>query len=250
MRKDILDIHDFYERPLGQAAHGFIAANLAVAWGDAARLRVAGFGYATPYLEAFAAAERTLALAPDAQGVMAWPQGAMNRAGLVEENCWPLPDLSIDRLLIVHGLEEASDPRRLMREAWRVLAPEGRLIVIVAHRRGLWSVIDTTPFAAGRPYLRRQLNELLQGAMFRALNWQGALYFPPFGARFLLRAASAWEGAGAKLWPGLGGVLMVEAVKELLAPVGQVQRARVRALRPSVARPAAATREGVARDAP
>lgn len=250
MRKDVLDLHEFYERPLGAAARSFVAANLSVAWGDAARLRVAGFGYAAPYLEAFPAAERAIALAPDAQGVMAWPQGAKNRASLVEENCWPLPDLSIDRLLIVHGLEEASDPRRLMREAWRVLAPEGRLIVVVAHRRGLWSVIDTTPFAAGRPYLRRQLNELLQGAMFRALSWQGALYFPPFGARFLLRASSAWERAGAKLWPGLGGVLMVEAVKELLAPVGQVQRARVRALRPSVARPAAATREGNARSAP
>jgi SAM-dependent methyltransferase len=175
---------------------------------------------------------------------MAWPQGEKNRAGLVEENRWPLPDSSIDRLLIVHGLEEASDPRRLMREAWRVLAPEGRLIIVAAHRRGLWSVIDTTPFAAGRPYLRRQLDDLLQAAMFRALSWQGALYFPPFGARFLLRAASAWERAGAKLWPGLGGVLMVEAVKELLAPVGKVQRARVRTLRPSVARPAAAVRDG------
>jgi SAM-dependent methyltransferase len=201
----------------------------------------------------FGAAERTLALAPDAQGVIHWPQGAKNLAGLVEENRWPLPDASIDRLLIVHGLEEASDPRRLMREAWRVLAPDGRMIIVAAHRRGLWSVIDTTPFAAGRPYLRRQLNELLQSAMFRALNWQGALYFPPFGARFLLRASSAWERAGAKVWPGLGGVLMVEAVKELLAPVGQVQRARVRAFRPAAAKALPASYHGNARlaeDAP
>jgi SAM-dependent methyltransferase len=242
MRKDVLDIHEFYERPLGKAARGFIAANLAVAWGDAARLRIAGFGYALPYLGSFDGAERMLALAPDAQGVIHWPPGAKNLAGLVEENRWPLPDSSIDRLLIIHGLEEASDPRRLMREAWRVLAPEGRIIIVVAHRRGLWSAIDTTPFAAGRPYLKRQLNELLQNAMFRALNWQGALYFPPFGARFLLRAASAWERAGAKVWPGLGGVVMVEAVKELLAPVGQAQRARIRAFRPAAARPAPAAR--------
>ncbi len=242
MRTDVLDLHGFYESPLGAMARGFIMSRLAVAWGGAQAQRVAGFGFATPYLCAFPEAERALALAPDAQGVIAWPNGSGNRAGLVEENRWPLPDASIDRLLIIHGLEEASDPRRLMREAWRVLTNDGRLIIVAAHRRGLWSVIDTTPFAAGRPYLKRQLYSLLESAMFKPEWLKGALYFPPFGARFLLRAASAWERAGARVWPGLGGVLMVEATKELLSPVVQVQRSRQRALRPAATRPAAATR--------
>jgi SAM-dependent methyltransferase len=242
MRTDVLDLFGFYETGLGAMAQGFIASRLASAWGGAKALRVAGFGFAAPYLGAFAEAERTLALAPDAQGVIAWPNGSRNCAGLVEENRWPLADASIDRLLIIHGLEEASDPRRLMREAWRVLTNDGRLIIVVAHRRGLWSVIDTTPFAAGRPYLKRQLFRLLENSMFKPESLKGALYFPPFGARFLLRAASAWERAGARVWPGLGGVLIVEATKELLAPVVQVQRARQRALRPAATRPAAATR--------
>ncbi|MGE0408675.1 MAG: class I SAM-dependent methyltransferase [Amphiplicatus sp.] len=240
MRTDILDLHEFYDTPLGRAARGFMARRLEEVWGEARGLRAAGFGYASPYLDAFPAAERALALAPGGQGVIAWPQGAKNRAGLVEEDRWPLPDASIDRLLIVHGLEEASDPRRLMREAWRVLAPDGRLVVIVAHRRGLWSVIDTTPFAAGRPYSKRQLFQLLEGAMLKPLSFSGALYFPPFGARFLLRAAAAWERAGAKAWSGLGGVLMVEARKEMLAPIVHAQRARLKAFRPA-ARPAAAS---------
>lgn len=238
MRTDILDLHAFYESPLGRAAQGFIAGRIGEAWGPAARLRIAGFGYAQPYLGAFPEAERTLALSPGGQGVMRWPNGK-NRAGLVEEHFWPLPDASIDRLLIIHGLEEASEPRRLMREAWRVLASDGRLIVIVAHRRGLWSAVDTTPFAAGRPYLKRRLDALLAESMFRAIAWSAALYFPPFGARFLLSGAKAWERAGARLWSGLGGVLLVEAAKEMAVPAAQVQRARSRALRPGVARPAA-----------
>lgn len=249
MRTDVLDLHGFYETALGATAQGFIASRLAAAWDGAKAMRIAGFGFATPYLGAFPETERALALAPDAQGVIAWPNGAKNRAALVEENRWPLPDASIDRLLIIHGLEEASDPRRLMREAWRVLADDGRLIIVVAHRRGLWSVIDTTPFAAGRPYLKRQLFRLLESAMFKPVALKGALYFPPFGARFLLRAASAWERAGARVWPGLGGVLMVEASKELLAPVVQVQRSRQRALRPAATRPAAATRTRTERNA-
>src|SRR3990167_326593 len=244
MRTDILDLHDFYLSPLGVEAKGFVSARIYEAWRDLARLRIAGFGHAEPYLGLFPNAERTLALAPGAQGVIHWPPGGKNAAALVGEYQWPLPDASIDRLLVVHGLEESDDPARLMREIWRVLTSDGRVILVVAHRRGLWSMIDTTPFAHGRPYLKRQLEKLLQGAMFRPTAWSGALYFPPLGARFLLRAARAWEKAGAQMWTGLSGVLMVEAAKDMIQPVARAAPAKARVAAPAVARPAA-SRSGV-----
>lgn len=237
MRTDILDIHDFYETALGRAARGFLAGRIEEAWRDHARLRVAGFGHAEPYLGFFDKAERVMAIAPGEQGVVRWPPGAPNRALLAGE-AWPLPDASIDRLLVVHGLEEADDPRRLLRECWRVLTSDGRLIIVVAHRRGLWSMIDTTPFAHGRPYLKRQLEKLLQQSMFRPLAWSSALYFPPIGARFLLRAARAWERAGARLWPALSGVILVEAAKDMAQPVAVGAVKRVRVGGPAAARPA------------
>jgi len=238
MRTDILDLHDFYASPLGSTARGFIASRIEEAWRDHARLRVVGFGHAEPYLEFFKGAVRTIAIAPGAQGVIHWPQGAKNAAALAGEWAWPLPDASIDRLLVVHGLEESDDPKRLMREIWRVLTSDGRVIFVVAHRRGLWSMIDTTPFAHGRPYLKGQLERLLARSMFRPTAWSGALYFPPIGARFLLRAANAWERAGARLWSGLSGVLMVEAAKDMAQPVARAAPGLVRAERPAVARPA------------
>ena len=138
----------------------------------------------------------------------------------------------------MHGLEESDDPKRLMREIWRVLTSDGRVIFVVAHRRGLWSMIDTTPFAHGRPYLKGQLERLLQRSMFRPTAWSGALYFPPAGARFLLRAANAWERAGGRLWSGLSGVLMVEAAKDMAQPIARAAPALARADRPAPARPA------------
>ncbi len=237
MRTDILDLHDFYETPLGRAARGFVAARIEEAWREHDRLRLAGFGHAEPYLGCFDKAERTLAIAPGDQGVVRWPAGGANRAVLSGDG-WPLPDASIDRLLVVHGLEEADDPRRLMRECWRVLTTEGRLIIVVAHRRGLWSMVETTPFAHGRPYLKRQLERLLQQSMFRPLAWSSALYFPPIGARFLLRAARAWERAGARMWSGLGGVILVEAAKDMAQPVAVGAARRVRAGAPVATRPA------------
>jgi SAM-dependent methyltransferase len=246
MRTDILDLHEFYRTALGEATQNFISAHLTQAWGAGAGLAIAGFGYANPYLELFPAATRRLALAPGAQGVIRWPADGRNCASLVGEHQWPLPDASLDRILIVHGLEEAPEANRLMREVWRVLADDGRVIIVASHRRGLWSMIDTTPFAAGRPYLKRQLNTLLEGSMFRAAAWSRALYFPPFRARFLLRAAKAWERAGSRVWPGLSGVVLVEATKEMMAPVGLVRSARVRAIRPALAAPGLndATRSG------
>lgn len=253
MRADILELHAFYDRPLGRTVKGVIEGHLKERWGDGHGLRIAGFGYAAPFIDVFPKAERVFTTAPASQGVMRWPAEARNRAVLVDEERWPLPDASVDRLVVVHGLEEAPDPKRMMREAWRVLANDGRLIVIAAHRRGLWSIFETTPFARGRPYLRRQLVELLSESLFRPIEWAGALYFPPVDSRTLLRLASAWERAGARLWPFLGGVLMIEAGKELAAPVGLVQRAGAAALRPQYARPAGlapnATLKGVSLDA-
>ena len=249
MRTDILDFHEFYRSRLGTLSAQFIGARLVEAWGDGSAQRVAGFGFAPPYLDLFSKAERRIAMAPGAQGVTQWPcDNASNSATLVGETCWPLPDASIDRLLIIHGLEESSDPRRLMREAWRVLTPDGRLIIVCAHRRGAWSLFETTPFAAGRPYLKGQLTRLLEEAMFGGpLQWNAALYFPPVQSRFVLSSANAWERAGNRVWPGLAGVLMVEATKDMLAPAGFVRTAKERALRPALgtARPAGAGRNSL-----
>lgn len=240
MRTDILDCHRFYATALGAAARRHIGARLAEAWGAGAGLRVAAFGYGAPYLGAFTQAERRIALAPEGQGALAWPEGERNCAALIQDSHWPLPDASIDRLLIVHGLEEAADPRRLLREAWRVLTDSGRLIIVAAHRRGLWSIAGATPFAAGAPYLRGQLETLLRLSTFRLVAWSGALHFPPLKSPSLSRFADAFERAGGDLWPAFCGVLLAEAEKDMLAPIGAAARAKRGAMSPQRARPAAA----------
>src|ERR1700754_812646 len=112
----------------------------------------------------------------------------------------------------------------MLREMWRVLAPEGRLLLIVPNRRGLWARFDTTPFGYGRPYSRRQLERLLTGAMFTPLEWSGALYMLPSDR--MLRWATAFERVGSRLWPAFAGVIIVEARKELMGALPAGARAR------------------------
>ncbi len=138
----------------------------------------------------------------------------------------PLADASVDRLLAVHCLESSESVRPLLREIWRVLTPEGRLLLVVPNRRGIWARLDTTPFGHGRPYSRGQLERLLTDALFTPLEWASALHMPPIDRQWLVRWATAFERVGARLWPHFAGVIIVEASKELMGAVPKASPSR------------------------
>ena len=235
MQLDAASLRDFYRTPLGQTVRRQLASRIRARWKKVDGLSIFGAGFASPYLGSFRAeALRLGCLMPARQGALVWPQASRCHSVLVEEQHWPLPDNSVDRLLAVHCLEGAARTAGVLREMWRVLAPDGRLILIVPNRRGVWSRIDTTPFGHGLPFSRAQLETQLTDALFTPLDWSQALYFPPFDRRMLLKMAPALERSVARLSPGGGGVIIVEARKELMAPVGGGLKAReVRVLRPS-----------------
>jgi hypothetical protein len=100
------------------------------------------------------------------------------------------------------------------------------MILVVPNRRGVWARLDKTPFGQGRPYSRAQLEALLLEALFSPSDWGGALWVPPIDMRFLLRSATAWERVGAATSPAFCGVIILEARKELMAPIGKPAKAR------------------------
>jgi len=222
MTLDVVNLRDFYDSPLGDVARRIVGRVLRARWEKQIKgLRVLGLGYATPYLLDYAIeAERVLAFMPATQGVMHWPLDGKSDSALVDATMMPLPDASIDRILIIHALETSEHPRDLLEEIWRILAPGGRVLIVAPSRTGLWARLDTTPFGNGHPYSRGQLQDLLQAALFLPIYWGEALYVPPFERPSLLRSAPAFERiAGRFSLPG-GGVHLVEATKQLYRPVG------------------------------
>jgi len=218
MWTDIIDLREFYGRPLGRLVRRLIARRIREIWPALHGRRVVGVGFATPYLGLFQnEAERVLAAMPAGQGVMRWPDGAANLALLADEEALPFPDRSIDRLLLVHCLEGSAHLRPFMRECWRVLADGGRMMVVVTNRRGLWSRAETAPFAQGSPYSMGQVTRMLRDNLFVPLQSTTALFVPPVWWRLFGTWATALENLGARWFPTFSGVVIVEAEKQIYA---------------------------------
>jgi SAM-dependent methyltransferase len=227
MELDVVDLRDFYQTPLGLTVRRIVGGEVRARWRGVRGGMVVGLGYGVPYLGPFRQdATRIAALMPETQGALVWPAAGPLLSVLVEDRQLPLPDNSVDRLL----LDATDRPATLLREVWRVLVPEVRLLIVAPNRRSVWARIDATPFGHGRPYSRSQLQRLLIDNLFTPVSWGTALHMPPLDRRMLLKSALVWERLGQKLWPGFGGVLLVEARKEVMAPIGG-KHAAARALR-------------------
>ena len=136
-----------------------------------------------------------------------------SRTVLGEEAHLPFPDAMFDRIVLIHALEESQSPPHMLREIWRILAPQGRLALIVPNRAGLWARMESTPFGHGRPFSKGQLSRLLTDAALTPTAWARALYAPPWRWSCKDGRALGWEQAGEKIAPHLGGLILAEAVK-------------------------------------
>ncbi len=234
MYLDVVHLRAFYDLPLGRLLRGLIGAPVRGMWPDLKGQHLLGIGYAGPFIRPYLdKAERVIAAMPAPQGAVPWPRERDSSCALVEDGALPFADNSFDRIMLVHALDHCSDPDTVLKEAWRVLSPGGRLIAVVPNRRGLWAQSELSPFGYGRPYSSRQLKHLLKSCQFNVLDDKEALFMPPSRARTILRAARTWEGIGRKLWPAFGGVLIMEAEKIVFQSLpADGKRSRLRVLRP------------------
>lgn len=221
MRPDVLSLHRFYETRLGAQAAQIIAARIKGLLPVQAGAITVGIGYTLPYLDALSASEdensaaRFLAFMPERQGVCHWPSLAGSQTALVDQYNLPLADSSVDRVLLVHGLEHAHKPTHMLREVWRVLVPGGQVVIVVPNRMRTWSAAEATPFGHGKPYSKSQLFRLMTEQMLPPEAWQTALMMPPtniLGASSIMRVAEHFIGMMGK---NLGGALIVTARKQV-----------------------------------
>jgi SAM-dependent methyltransferase len=236
---DVIALKEFYATPLGRVACLAVGRRIRRLWPQGKGETILGLGFATPYLSAFAQeAQSIFACMPAGQGVIHWPPSARNLSLLSDEAELPFPDNSMNRVLVIHALENSEQVRQMMSEVWRVLSPAGRVIAIVPNRRGIWARSPGSPFAYGQPYTSGQFRRLLSEHSFTPLHSTAALFFPPSTRRYVLRSARFWESIGSQFFSGFGGVLLIEAEKQIYAPLMQKVRDRSRRAYAPLAQPA------------
>lgn len=148
----------------------------------------------------------------------------------------PFAPASIDALLLPHTLDFAVQPQRVLREAERVLIPEGRILIIGFNPLSAWGLRRGAGRHRRPPWCGNQLTSSrlidwldLLGFQLEVREW--LLFRPPLRSAFSSRLD--WiENAGARWWPLLGGIYVMRAVKRVslstpLRPLWKRRRAFV-----------------------
>ena len=153
----------------------------------------------------------------------------------------PLASQSLDLIVLPHALESHLDAHHVLREAERVLRPEGQVVISGFNSLSLWGLRRmfggrraASPWDARFIGLLR-LKEWLQLLGFELNGGRFGCYAPPFAQARWLERFAFMEKAGARWWPILGGVYVVRAVKRVhgmrvITPAWRKERARRRAV--------------------
>ncbi|MCF2133226.1 MULTISPECIES: class I SAM-dependent methyltransferase [Burkholderiaceae] len=160
----------------------------------------------------------------------------------------PFESQSVDLLILPHTLEFTRDPHRLLREAERVLVPEGRLVIVGFNSLSLWGMRQSISRRGGRAFVPAA-HDLI--AFTRMKDWIKLLgfeldrgrfgcYRPPVNTETWLARYAFMEAAGDRWWPIFGATYMITAIKRvhgmrLIGPAKVKKQALAPALNPVAA---------------
>jgi hypothetical protein len=219
---DVVNFRQFYATPLGEAVRAVIDKRLHALWPEAAGDAMLGIGFPTPYVEThLASGSPVIVCMPGAQGAVYWPAGKNNLVFLGNEAELPLQESSVNRIVLIHCIEHSEQLSWMMREVLRVLMPGGRVLAVVPSRMGFWSRSSRSPFGYGRPFSMAQLRALFSEQHFTVMRTTSALFTPPLYWQWLWHWADHIEMFGRVFCRPLGGVLILEAEKQVYAAIRQ-----------------------------
>ena len=190
MRPDIVNLRQFYSSRLGSKVKRRLRTCVRSYWPEEDGLHIVGIGYANqllPLPQEKAPNNRIISLMPMAQGAIYWPINEANHSVLGDEMRPPFMPSSLHRVLMVHGFEHVAAPDELLRVWYQLLAPGGRLMLIIPNRRGLWARFGHTPFATGTPHTLASAKKLLNDAGFTVRDMRSTLFCPPSTHPFWLK---------------------------------------------------------------
>ena len=138
---------------------------------------------------------------------------------IADSGALPLATGSVDLVVLPHVLEFSPHPHRILREAARVLMPDGQIVISGFNPLSLWGMKRALgPSRNEYPWCGRfigllRLKDWLQLLSFELNGGRFGCYAPPFAQTKWLTRAAFMEKAGERWWPIAGGVYVVRAIK-------------------------------------
>jgi SAM-dependent methyltransferase len=158
----------------------------------------------------------------------------------------PLDSKSVDVVILPHTLDFSDDPHQVLREAARVLRPEGHVVVLGFNPLSLWGVrrlFTRRPRTApwnGNFYRLARIKDWVKLLDFEFTRGQMLFYRPPFARESFMDRLFFLDRMGDRWWPMMAAVYVVVAKKRVHGVTPLPVAWKTRRLRGSVsAEPAA-----------
>ena len=133
----------------------------------------------------------------------------------------PFMTNSIDLLQLPHALEFSANPHQTLREAERVLVPEGHIMISGFNPISSWGIKRLLAKDEGYPWNGNfmtllRIKDWLALLGFEVTATRMACYAPPFRNPSWLGRFQGMGKAGGSRWPMMGGIYFIIAKKRVL----------------------------------
>lgn len=213
---DVSELKAFYETGLGKFTCRKLRERITKLWPEVSSEKILGFGFALPYLPLFTYGNNCIAFMPAKIGALKIEEASP--VAMVDSDMLPAKNEYFDRVMIIHGMENCELAEKLLEEAWRILKPTGKLLIIVPSSGGIWESHGDTPFRGVRSYSKTQLLEHVLYSKFSAKRVVRELFFIPSRFRWINRLSQV---LGAVFLRQSAGVFIIEAEKLIFAAGGR-----------------------------
>ena len=228
MSHQIIGLSEWWESPAGRYLLAWEQAQLDAWVSDLFGYNALQLGWpALNALQANRMPHRWLAL-PAMGG-----SGSMPVSLVCDPAALPIAASSLDLLVLPHALEGSADPHQVLREAERVLVPDGRLIIAAFNPNSWWGFqhsrsrlcdrLGVRAWGADQAFVPQtgefigawRLRDWLRLLGFELEHERRGCYVPAVNSERWLQRCAWMDRMGPRWWRFFGAVHMVVAVKRV-----------------------------------
>ena len=229
MQPTINKLDVFYRSPSSTLISDILSRKLHARWPDLSGQDVLGYGFCEKYLSSYKKTANRIVLTLPEKNLTKIQYDDMHGTSCITENLsLPFSDSRFDKILCIHGTSDPLNFDLLLKEFWRVLKPEGQIIIISSSRFGSW-IKNMGPFSEDRSLTRKKFKKSVIKSGFQITFLKGCIYFPFSKVSKKNRLPYLLEKICETIFPYFSRLVLVEAIKRLYAePHGMLETIRIK----------------------